>query len=155
MAWDGVERRKRQRERPKVERVMIVEDSEFVAETIKRGLRDVARTIHSTDTIAGCFYLMGISSYDYIILDNKLPDGEGTIVAPRIKDKSPSTKIILVTSHPMDDCREMMRGGIIDMVLDKFDDWFFELKERMILKSEIGNVKKILDNTPDFKMHLA
>lgn len=80
-------------------RVLIVEDEPVLAKNVRDKLRahdhDAALAHDCKSAMAQCAALLP----DVVILDLRLPDGDGLDLVPKLRAESPSTGIIVVTAH--------------------------------------------------------
>ncbi len=86
-------------------RLAIVEDSKRYAEQIRKYLR-TNRQIVQIDlfgTITEFRRVSDISVYDIVLLDINLPDGSGIDLIQFIKNSSPDTEIIILTTYTDED----------------------------------------------------
>lgn len=79
-------------------RVLIAEDEPYLAEAIRDGLRleAIAADIAADGAIA--LELLGVNSYDAVVLDRDLPHISGDEVARQIVASGSGTRIIMVTA---------------------------------------------------------
>lgn len=79
-------------------RVLIAEDEPYLAEAIRDGLRleAIAADIAADGAIA--LELLGVNSYDAVVLDRDLPHISGDEVARQIVTSGSGTRIIMVTA---------------------------------------------------------
>ncbi|ADO82058.1 ATP-binding protein [Ilyobacter polytropus] len=103
------------------EKVLVVDDDEFIAEMLEKGLVDLGYKAESmTDGIEI------LKKFDYIknnfkivITDLTMPEINGIQLAKKIKENNPEIKVILMTAYSEEPLEEYMRLGIIDSYLIK------------------------------------
>ena len=82
-------------------RVAIVEDHKVVAEGFERLINDSdnIRVIGKAFSVSGCLELLEVAQPDVLLLDVSLPDGNGIQLCPKIKEKYPQVRILMLTSY--------------------------------------------------------
>ena len=82
-------------------RVAIVEDHKIVADGFERLINDSenVRVIGKAYSAAGCMDLLEAASCDVVLLDIGLPDIQGIDLCPKIKEKYPHIKVLMLTSY--------------------------------------------------------
>ncbi|MEJ5311886.1 MAG: ATP-binding protein [Anaerolineae bacterium] len=101
-------------------RILIVDDEESVAFTLREGLRKlpcceimVALSGHQA------LELFAQQPFDLLITDYKMPDLSGMALASCIQQRYPGTNIILITAYGRDLVQDMVTGHAIRRVLHK------------------------------------
>lgn len=102
--------------------ILIVDDEKVFSSTVKDFLDNdqvEVLTAHSgADGLAVC----SSRKIDVVLLDQKLPDGEGHALAPRILEKNELTKIIFITAFPsFENAVAAVRSGAHDYLSKPFD----------------------------------
>jgi two-component system response regulator DevR len=104
--------------RTKHTRVLVVDDHELV----RIGLRDVLRTVESVEvvgevgTVAQALALVQSLNPDIVLLDMRLPDGNGPDACRAIRAASPNARVIMVTAFA-DDVMAAIHAGASGYVL--------------------------------------
>jgi len=99
-----------------VKDILIVEDSKAVNKMVANRLKEVSDNIDQAFTLGDAINLLAQKSYDLIILDLHLPDGEGLDLVYKIQSLT-ETKIIVFTSLRDNDLREeFFRSGVLDYI---------------------------------------
>lgn len=78
--------------------VLVVEDNPLIAAFYAKILRREADLHADFATNVGEAYAkLSVSSFDVVLVDYKLPDGDGLTAAARIRDDHPQTGVVLLT----------------------------------------------------------
>jgi two-component system response regulator (stage 0 sporulation protein F) len=80
-------------------KVLIVDDEAGIVQEIKEFLTEEGYEVHTADTAKAGIRLIEEIRPDVILIDVKLPDASGTDVLRACKEKSPTTKTIMVTGY--------------------------------------------------------
>jgi two-component system sensor histidine kinase HydH len=77
-------------------RVLVVDDNETLVENLKEILEDAGYAVRGANTCADA-RRAAEDGFDVALVDLKLPDGDGTALAPRLKEASPDGEVVLLT----------------------------------------------------------
>jgi signal transduction histidine kinase len=81
---------------PTLPRVLVVDDNQTLVENLTEILEDAGYAVHGVHSCAAA--LAGArEGFDVALVDLKLPDGDGTALAPRLKEASPDGEVVLLT----------------------------------------------------------
>jgi len=80
-------------------RVLVVEDEVRLAASLSKGLRQAAHAVDVAEGVATALAKVGSESYDAIVLDLILPDGNGLDFADELRAAGNSTPIVILTAR--------------------------------------------------------
>ena len=85
--------------RPQAARLLIVEDERNVGDTLLERLRTAGYQVVRADSAAAARRAFQESTYQLVLLDVGLPDGNGFELARELRARSPGSAIIFLTAH--------------------------------------------------------
>src|SRR5687767_5769450 len=92
--------------------ILIVDDEELVRWSLRERLRRDGHAISEAGTAASAVEQVSAGGVDLVLLDFRLPDGDGLAVLRRVKELAPETLVILMTAHStVQNAVEAMRLG--------------------------------------------
>lgn len=100
-----------------MKKILIVEDSFIVSKLLKTVLTSKGYEVTVRETKKDT--LVDTNHYDFIILDYKLPDGNGTELVSTLRSRSPGVPIILLTARGTDSVKEEAKKVGINEFLEK------------------------------------
>jgi len=81
---------------PRRPRVLLVDDNRALVENLAEILEEAGYAVRSAGTCAAAL-APAAEGFDVALVDLKLPDGDGTELAPRLKELSPNGEVVLLT----------------------------------------------------------
>jgi DNA-binding NtrC family response regulator len=79
--------------------VLVVDDDIVVCRIVHRMLSGEKYEVRASSSVADALNVIEQESFDAYVLDYKLPDGSGLVVAARIRAKWGSVPIILISGY--------------------------------------------------------
>lgn len=102
--------------------ILIIEDSPTVAEACRAHLRDLEAEIRVVETLAAALAALRERPPDLVLLDVKLPDGDGLSLLAAIGELKSSPPVVVMTAHgSVATAVEAMRAGASDFLVKPFD----------------------------------
>lgn len=89
-------------------RLLLIEDEKELAAALAVALSKHGIVIDHTTSLANAFELMLQSDYDAVLLDRRLPDGEGLAFIPKLRRSGMDTPVIVLTAR--NEPRERVKG---------------------------------------------
>jgi two-component system response regulator AtoC len=102
-------------------RVLVVDDEELVRWSLNERLREAGHEVIEAGTSAEALE-QAAHGVDLVLLDYKLPDGDGIAVLRRLQELDPDAPVIMLTAHKnVETVVEAMRAGAFDYATKPFD----------------------------------
>ena len=111
-------------------RLLIVEDNERLATLVSRLLSEQAFAVDTVASVDAALAALAVATYDLVLLDLALPDGEGADVLRAIRDRGHGTPVLVATARGEVEQRvRMLDLGADDYLVKPFS--FDELLARV------------------------
>ncbi|MEZ5829587.1 MAG: response regulator transcription factor [Dongiaceae bacterium] len=127
-------------------RVLLVEDTEDVAEAI---VANFSRSGHAIDRVTGCAAArdaVAVQEYDLVILDINLPDGSGIDFLRGLRGARNATPILVVTARlDVEDRIDALDIGADDYLMKPFDLRELEARARALMRRSGGERSGIIE----------
>ena len=102
--------------------ILIVDDEQLVRWSLRERLRQDGHAISEAGTAASAVEQVAAGGVDLLLLDFRLPDGDGLAVLRRVKELAPETLVILMTAFStVENAVEAMRLGAYHYVNKPFN----------------------------------
>lgn len=112
-------------------KILIIEDEQGLRETITAYLTEDNNICESCYDLQGAIAKLAFYTYDFVLLDIGLPDGDGFAVLNYLKDKTRSEAVIIISArNSLDDRIKGLNIGADDYLIKPFH--LAELKARII-----------------------
>ncbi len=101
--------------------VLIVDDESVVIRSCERILAPEGYSVQGASSAREALEVMEKEEFDIVITDLKMPEMDGIELIRRIREKSPSTGIVVITGYPsQDSIKDALELGIIDYLPKPF-----------------------------------
>src|SRR6266540_709513 len=95
-----------------IEKIIVLEDDLVVRKTLEQQLRYRRYDVASAENIACAVELLGKDNFDLMIVDVKLPDGDGIELLKQINSRPSRPLVVMISSHgTVDMAVECMSNG--------------------------------------------
>jgi two-component system response regulator TctD len=125
-------------------RLLLVEDTQDVAEAIVASFSRRGDAVDHAATVAEARDALAVQAYDVVVLDINLPDGSGTDVLAEIRSAHDPTPVLMLTARTeVDDRVSALDSGADDYLVKPFDLRELEARVRALARrkgSERGPV---------------
>jgi two-component system, NtrC family, response regulator len=102
-------------------RVLVVDDEESIRRLMEKELSSMRRSVCGADSARKAFELIERQQFDVIVLDIRLPDGDGVELLEKFKQAIPDVEVILITGYGnVDNAVEAMKLGAYDYITKPF-----------------------------------
>ncbi len=101
--------------------VLIVDDEKAIRDTIKTILTEEGYKVKTSENIENARQKMKLESFDVILLDIWLPDGNGLVFLEEVKANFPESNVIIITGHgKIEDAVRAIKMGAFDFIEKPF-----------------------------------
>ncbi len=105
----------------RVGRVLVIDDEPLVVSAVQRALEREGFTVTTGGSIADCRARLREQSFDVLLLDQVLPDGDGTAAAAELASEDQAPAVVVMTGQgSVAKAVEAMRNGAYDYVTKPF-----------------------------------
>ena len=103
-------------------RILLLEDNRELAGRLARRIRSAGFIVDHMETIESAALALADCAYAVALLDRRLPDGDGLQFIPRIREKQPGIRILMLTAlDAVDDRIEGLDAGADDYLTKPFN----------------------------------
>ena len=102
-------------------RILVVDDEESIRRLIEKELSSMRRSVRTADSARQAFEIIEQQQFDVIVLDIRLPDGDGVELLEKFKQTISDVEVILITGFGnVDNAVEAMKLGAYDYITKPF-----------------------------------
>jgi DNA-binding NtrC family response regulator len=102
-------------------RVAILDDEPIVCERLKPALEKAGFEVEAFTTGQDVIDRFSETRFDVLVTDLKMQKPDGLEVMKFVKEKSPATKVIIITGYAtVETARDAMKGGAVDFIAKPF-----------------------------------
>jgi len=106
----------------KVKKVLVVDDEPLILRSLSRGLQGSSRDVTAVGSGEEALKEISSHSYEVCVLDLNLPGISGMEVLEFIREKSPATKVIVITASLLDEeSRRYLEENTLKIIHKPFD----------------------------------
>ena len=101
--------------------VLVVDDEKNIRVTLRESLKSLGFDVDTAINGEEALELAARRTYELILLDLKMPGMDGMEVFRQLRERSPSTAVVLVTAHgSVEAAVEAMKLGAVDFLQKPF-----------------------------------
>lgn len=102
-------------------RLLVVEDNDRLASLIARHLGEAGMTVDSVASLAAAEAAVTVASFDVLLLDLSLPDGDGLMLLARLRGRGATMPVLVITARGAVDARvKALDAGADDYLVKPF-----------------------------------
>ena len=102
--------------------ILVVDDEALIRLTLRERLREAGHHVQEAESVAAGLAALREGGVDLVLLDFRLPDGDGLTLLRQAKEIDPDLPIILMTAHAsIETAVEAMKQGAHDYVHKPFN----------------------------------
>ena len=104
-----------------IEKILVLEDDVIVRKNLEQQLRQRRYEVTSASTLAACQELLAKDSFDLMMADVRLPDGEGTELLQQLQLRPHRPLMVMMTGFgSVESAVDCMRNGAFDYLIKPF-----------------------------------
>ncbi len=117
--------------------VLLMEDEMNIAKGLEMVMREEGYEVDLADTGQGALDKFRASEFDLLVADLRLPDMDGMDVVQHVREKRPSTNVVIITGYPsVSSAVQAVRMGVSDYLRKPFTEDEFKTAVRSALKEK-------------------
>jgi DNA-binding response OmpR family regulator len=89
-------------------RVLLIEDEPQMARLVAANIGDAGYVVDQVGSIGEADAAIAVARYALVLLDRRLPDGDGVLLLPRMRARQPGVPVIILTA--LDDVADKVNG---------------------------------------------
>ena len=133
--------------------LLLVDDDRHVLESMAGWLREQGYRVDSADSLATSIAATSRKSYDIVLADIRLGDGDGFELLAHCRERQPATTVLLMTGYgAIDTAIEAIRAGAFDLLTKPLIDEELEMAlERAMRQKTVIEENKSLKAQLDIR----
>ncbi len=126
-------------------KILVVDDDKNQNQAIAEWFSDRGHSVDQAFTCLDAETYLSVSSYDLVILDWNLPDGEGTDVMGRMRRRGVATPVLMLTGKSSLDDKEVgFECGADDYLTNPFHDRELQVRVKALLRRPQTYVEEVI-----------
>ncbi|EPX87056.1 response regulator [Salipiger mucosus] len=126
-------------------RILIVEDTADVGEAVVASLERAGYACDLADRLQMAEEFLAVQSYECIVLDLSLPDGDGRSLLRQLRKRGAGTPILILTAEFEVTARvEALDAGADDYLVKPFDLRELEARLRVLIRRDKGQASGVM-----------
>jgi CheY-like chemotaxis protein len=104
------------------QRILIIDDEQHIRETMQLALEAVGYQVETAaDGLEGLEKFAAGEAWDLVLLDQRMPGMDGLEVLPRMRERDPSARVVMVTAYgTIELAVDAMKAGAVDFLRKPF-----------------------------------
>lgn len=133
--------------------VLVVDDEASIRRLAEKELSSEHRSITAVGTAKEAFKALKSKSFDVVMLDIRLPDGDGMDLLTRFQHLEPAVQVVIITGFgEVDNAVEAMKMGAYDYITKPFDiDRLALVLEKAFQRASLQRENRLLRHTQSEK----
>lgn len=133
-----------------IEKVLLLEDDLPLRKSLEHQLRESGYDVASAGTLAAARDQLAQDTFDVVIADVRLPDGEGTDLLEHFRDRPQRPLVIMISGFgTVEAAMECMKQGAFDYLLKPFTHQQVEVSLRKAAEyAQLVKVNRFLSHAP-------
>lgn len=139
-------------------RILVVDDEESIRRLAQKEIASARRLVQTAGSAREAIEITGKQTFDVIVLDIRLPDGDGLELLAQFREAIPDIEVILITGHgDVDSAVEAMKTGAYDYItkpfaLDRLELVIEKAYQRVRLQRENRVLRRTQDVQPEERL---
>jgi len=105
-----------------VARLLVLEDEGVLARHVKSSLERAGHAVDVVESIAETIYAIQAAAYDLLILDRRVPDGDGVQILDHVRENRLTVPVMYLTARSaLDERVAALNGGADDYLCKPFE----------------------------------
>lgn len=126
-------------------RILVVEDDEGIADGLAATLRGAGYAVDICSTLSGAWSALHVESFDMVLLDLGLPDGDGLDWLRRLRQEGRMLPVLIMTARDaLPDRIAGLDEGADDYLIKPFDPGELLARMRVALRRSEGRASPVL-----------
>jgi two-component system response regulator HydG len=129
-------------------KILVIDDDMVICNLLEKFLSKNGYNVKTAFTSSAAFALIEQEKYDIVLSDFRLENTDGKQILKKVKEKSPSTQVIIITGYSdVKIAVDVMKHGAFDYITKPFipDEILRLLNKALAKKEELGDGEEIAD----------